>query len=817
MPWVPIVDPSRGMSRTIPPAELPDGAWWMLCNIDLYPGKFRRRKGTTQVHSVIGPAGTTIMDLIEFNDPLNDDQDVMLALCKKSDDSLAIYRKVRAAGGSYGAFSQVTFTGVLETLGDTDLLASEPYGTLVRTPTGARVIPGKADADAKRLYFREFPDGYQIYAKTGSPLTVPNGQVLFTDARLFEPVDVHDSEFSFVNAAWSGSENGDLGPFKRYVYAYTLVYDDGQESLPWIEASKSRIPDDLIIGGKFGGITVASPEDETITIKAQVDAMALSTPTGLPLRLIGINVWRAAFTGANTLEGEEGVLGDFHLLGFMSMNPTGLEGDYYDTGLSFSAVQPSNPSGSLKRFDTGIDLQTGTSSPWNNVTTAASPWPPTGAAIVITAVDGDTTDALVGSVFGIEDWGTPDQQNIDVNDPGADLDTATNYSAKIVEGIFAPHSDGDYYALLTDSQDDISANPELWSALGVAEGETDLEIVGAVGGFHGNRLWQFDLRYDGERHAAEGVPSKPGKYDSFSTLDTIEFTWDGGEPIVGFAFVGNTLLVFKRRSVGQFRVGEDAAGVVLADGEPLMDDGLASRHSIVVERGTAFWAGYRGMWMYSEAGGFQRISENAVEELWAKIDDDDKELTGGGWDPETRKYVAAVPIVNGSTTWDDMFDPVSAPGGLTASRIAFEFDTRTGGWGLSDRSFRFSRRGVQGEWYTSDFSELRQQLAAYGDESETYVRWAAITPWLAGLGPAGLTSMKFIYKDGPVYVKGYRNEGEDVTYSQFPDSNEARRLVEARVGMTGAAVYAMLTGLEPMEAWNLFMKARSFPGVTPES
>ncbi len=798
--------PDRGINRRFPAKKLPDGYWRTAINILILPGSFSRRKGSTLLHTPGSggvPTGCTLWDFLEYHDEVLT-QDKMLLLLEDSGGATELWAKARATGGSYGNFAQVTWTGTLAAWSDNLLGTSYPYPQIVRVPLGVRIIPVDADADAQILYFREYDAPYGIFDRTQQPRSIiaaDDGE-LFTEARLLEPREIPITEIKVQASVYDGSQ-GNLGPYTTYYYGYTLVYDDGQEGLPWARDSRSQIPDDIYFhkdNWYMAGIVNLNSEDHLVEIHVTADAIVATTPTTIPLRVIGINIWRAKLEGVGAPVGVEQILHDFRLLGFVSFGRKEAIGDYYNTAYTFTDVQPSDEGGYLKRFDMGINLTTGTQR-WSSASTLK----PVNAAVRITAVAGDEDHDLVGDVFRIEAQGTPSDQDIDVYDPEAVLDTGTAYSGEIVEGIMAYGSDLDYHAQILDMQNDISASPEMWSHLGVAEGEYTITATGKIALMAFGRMLLFNCYIDGERFPALMAASLVGRYDTFSSGEQFPFDWDGGEPIVDAAFTGTGLLVFKERQVGDHRVMEDSVGLIVTNRDFLSDDGLCSKRSVITIEGSVFFAGWKGIYEYTEGEGFKRISQGikvtdqmgktlylgGVEKIYKLMDADDLKLAAGAWDADNRKYILSVPIDNGSVTWDDITDPVIASNHLNDNYICFEWSIDDQVWGLSDMPIRGARPGVDGELFTTDLTDIDQQLAAYGEEQETNIRAYAESPWMGG-SVIQLVKAKVLYKGGPLNISFYHNKGDRAKTITLPDTVNGEASIESRVGIGGNPVWLVI-------------------------
>ncbi len=797
--------PDRGMNRRLPAVKLPAGYWPTVINADILPGSFSRRKGSSQLHTPGSggvPAGCTLWDFLELHEE-ELTQDKMLLLLEDSGGATELWAKSRADGGSYGDFAQVTWTGVLAAWSDNLLGTVYPYPEIIRVPLSARIIPVDINADAQVLYYREYDAPYGIFDRTQQPRSIiaaDDGE-LFTEARLLEPRHIPRAEIRILPQNYTGTQ-GNLGPYEAYFYGYTLVYDDGQEGLPWGRDSRNKIPDDIYLHSDgwpgLGGFH--NDDDGTIELQITVNAIVAATTTDIPLRVVGMNIWRSKMTGFGAASGVEQVHSDFRLLGFASFGKKDAIGDYYETDVSFANVTPSNPSGFLKRFDVGVNLTSG-STRWSSDGALS----PVNAALRITAVAGDEDHALVGDVFRIEAQGSPSDQDIDVYDPEAVLSTGTAYSGEIVEGILAYGSDGDYHAQILDNQNDLSFNPEMWSYLGVTTGEFSIAAIGKVGVLAHGRLFLFNCYIEDEYFPARMAPSLRGRYDTFASAEMLDFDWDGGEAVKGAAFTGTGLLVFKERQVGDFRVGEDQLGMVFSDREFKKDDGLCSKRTIVDAENRVFFAGWEGIYEFTDGKGFRRISQGiqardatgktvylgGVEEIYDLMDDDDLRLATGGWDPEKRKYVLCVPIVNGSVTWDDITDPIPAPVNLDDNYVTFEWAVDDQAWNLSDRAVRGSEPGVDGEWFTTDLTDIDQQLAAFGSEQETNIHLYAESFHMGG-AVVKLTKVKTRYEGGPLLIKSYSKQGRAGPVVALSDTIKGEQEVQRRLGTGGNPVWLVI-------------------------
>jgi len=813
--------PVLGMNRRIDSTKLPPGMWRTLVNLDIYNQSWRRRKGSSQLHTPGSggvPAGCTIWDFLEaYEEELA--QDKMLLVLEDSVGATKLWSKERAAGGSYGNFAQRTWCGVLASWSDNLLGTSFPYPKIIKLPRSYRIIPTDADSDAEILFYRQYDSGCKLFEKTGFPATLPNDQHLFTEARLIEPREIPVSEIKITGTAQDGSE-GDLGPYTTYYYGYTLVYEDGQESLPWFNDSRTKIPDDIYFRGTavdgtswfMAGVVNSNSDDELIELHIEVDAINLTTPTAIPLRIAGINVWRAKMTGVGE-PGVKEILSDFHLLGFVSFGRTGAIGDYYETLYALGNVTPTNPSGNLKRFDVGLNL-TSSGTRWNSSETLS----PVNAAIKITAVDGDSSHALVGNVYSIESHGTPTDQDIDVYDHQGDLSTSTPYSAVFVDGILAYQSDGDYHAQLLDNMDDISANPEMWSYLGVTPGELSLKATGKHGSVIRGRMFLANCYIEDEHYPAMVCASIHGKHDSFASIYQMNFDWDGGEPIVGpIIDTGMGMLIFKERQVGFFALDEDDIYISTAQVQILKEDGLASAEAIIEAGDYVFFAGNNAIWAFREGYGFLKISEGqysqddpsigAIQKIFDNMHNDDKALASAYYVPETRKVGFCVPIVNGTYDWDDILDPVLAHSSFNDSYVSFEFDFIKRAWSLADPAIRKARMGVGGELFTTDFTDIDQQLADFGSEQETHIRAFAEPPWLGGF-LAKIIGFKSKYKDGSVLISVHKDSGQKILSVTMPDTKGETEDFEDRFGVAGNPLWIAIETENESEIISLELAGR---------
>lgn len=818
MKYEPLQLPVLGMNRKKPAIGLPPGFWRTVVNSDLYPGKFRRRKGSTQLHTPDSggvPAGCTLWDFLEMHEE-ELGQDKMLLLLEDSGGATELWKKIRAAGGSYGDFSQVTWAGTLDAWSDNLLGTSFPYPKILRVPLSARIIPTDADAEARILFYQELASGFSLFAKTQGIISIAGQH--FHEARILDPREIETDVIAMTPTSFDGT-NGDLGPYKAYYYCYTIVYEDGQESLPWIKDSRSKIPDDVYWAGSWYGLAGwHNHEDAAACLNFTVPIISTTTPTKVPLRIAGINVWRAAQEGFGAASGVVQTLGDFHLLGFISFGRTGAIGDYYETQHSFSGVTPTVPSGYLKRFDTGINL-TASTSRWGS----SGALSPVDCALRITAVAGDETHALVGEFYRIEDHGTPTDQDIDVYDPNNDLATDTAHSGVIVEGILAYGADTKFHAQLLDMQDDISASPEMWSVLGVTPGEYTIAAQGKYGSLARGRMTLANCYIEGKHHPSRACMSLRGRYDTFPSYQQMEFDWDGGEPIEGpLTYTGTGVLVFKDHQVGFFNIDEDDLNVYVAQSEILEEDGLASAESIVKAWNAVFWAGYKGIWMFMEGYGFLKISDGeysktekprgGIQEIFDLMHDDDKALCASYYNPETRKVGFCVPIVSGSNDWDDILDPITAPTGLNDSYVSFEFDFTGPAWNLADPAIRKSRKGVEGELFSTDFTDIDQWNANYGSEQETSIILYAESPWMGGI-VVKLTAIKSIYKDGPLYISMYRETGLRGPSIVLPDTLGDQKTVQRRLGTGGNPLWLVAEARDEIEVRELHLAGRGLERV----
>lgn len=813
----PVEMPTAGMNRHRPPDSM--GPFWRtLINLDVLHGKWNRRKGSTLLHEDNAdgiPQNATIWDFFEGNEQ-ELSQDRMLLLLEDSGGATELWSKERPGGGSYGNFTQITWQGILAAWTDANLGTAFPYPRIIRVPRSWRIAPGKIDSSVQLLYFREYPADYQLFANSIEPKTMPNSQRLLEEATLLEPVDMGNR----ILVAFSVDDGtmGTLAKGNKYRYCYTLVYDDGQESLPWYHSRRSRIPEDLIYADNVVlEFTSGVKHGAARILVTLTDDPQGSVPTQRSWRIIGINVWRSR-------EDVEDVIGDFYLLGFVSFDETDAENNYYETDHD---VTGANPTGAAGKTTITMDQKVVGESDarWEGNNTATQDIGPTYACFKVTEVAGNPSHALVGNLYLITDRNMGTNYEIEVDDPDNDLGAQSDVDGVIVEGVAGYDSVGGYYhAMLFDHLDDISASPELWSSIAVLPGEYTIRATGKVAKFAYDRLFLFNCYIDGEHRPADAVVSPPYRYDTFGAANRKTFAWDGGESIVTAEFTGTGLLIFKERSVGDYLVHADGLDFVTSEREIFTDDGICGEEAELAAGGAVFFAGWQGIYRFTEGEGFTMISNGprdqqgaqvgGIQEIYDLMDDDDKALISVGWNPESRKVLFTCPIINGTVTWDDIMDPTPASGLLDGNYVTFEWNPYRPGWSLSDLNARKFRRGVDGELFTcpTGYDQIDQQNAAFGSEQETNILGVAETPWWAG-DVVRLIAAQLTWYDGPVTVSLYGGDGMIIGSSDFSDTQGAREVLSHRFGGGGNPVYIVIESRFKHEVHRLAVKLKGLPEV----